>query len=96
MFPKAQNIRAEESDNPYTAPDQRILCQKVESNRVISKVISNPLRKDPLWATKTLEYYQVSMSIKAWIPLFPEETSDLKKPPKSFQLQSEYLNFIKI
>lgn len=65
MFPKVQNIRAEERANPHTTAAFRILCPKVESNREISKVISNPLRKDPLRAAKTLEYHQVGMSIKA-------------------------------
>lgn len=55
MFPKVQNIRTEERANTYTTLAYRILCPKVEINRVISKVISNPLRKDPLWAAKTLE-----------------------------------------
>lgn len=83
MFPKAQHIRAEERANPYTTPAYRILAPKVESNRVISKVTSNPLRKDPLWAAKTLEYYQVSLSTKAWVPSFPKETSNLKNPPRA-------------
>lgn len=44
MSPKIQQIRAKERAKPTTTPAYRILYPKVESNRVISKVISNQER----------------------------------------------------